>query len=810
MRITVIYRLLLICAVATLTLELDAQVQFRDSYSSDVIAKELAIQSTLILESETPEFQVYDIEGRIEYALSLISKEEFDEAIDLLNEAKRIYNSQKPLSSTSSSGLLSQDVYVAYLLAVCHSNTNNLDRAKVYYNFVIDEAPYYVTAYNDFALLFLHNGQFDSADYFFNAGLKINPSDEFLIHNQALSSFYQSRVSMTYSLLKRNIQENPEFLPSYYLLASIKDAWGDEKGAKDLYALAIERNPGSLEPFLFQARFYYWSGKFTRTKRSCISALEIEPGDNTVIELLGMAQLQSGDYANGIRKLALAFTFDHPSHEVMLENLTFSDWEMYDLFQNVISKVFTDNELATLGEFIKSLLLSPNSQELIKSTSRYYSAQPKSFLAKRLNLLSQAVTKQESLDSDLIDGLGSLIELPTITFLKGRLLLKERKFEEALAIFDELLIDCDYPFIHYNRALVLKELGRLDESARALERGIDQNPRYSLMLFELAHVRRLSGNYEAAKALQFKVLSQSRLNGYPDAELGRLYYETNSLDSAIHYFDMAIDLNPRLDDLYHLRGDCHHRQGNFSSAIADYTSGLTSDGDHMESLYSRAEIYMSYDEYPSAVADLTRCINLNPDNDQCRYNRGISFEKLNDHRSAIADFHRLVQPSADSIKLRLGVNYYFLSHYDSAIFYFLEAESLLNTGQKKYLARSYLEEGRIDDSINLLEMNSSDGDKGSQVELATVYLISSRYEKSKALFMEILKENSDDLMTQFKLALLELITENAQTAQLQLAKFSEKSDFRGHHYARLFIKRIEPYGKLTSQQIDEVLSYLNK
>ncbi|MEM9053600.1 MAG: tetratricopeptide repeat protein, partial [Bacteroidota bacterium] len=399
--------LVFISVLALITVELQAQVQFRDSYSAQIIARELAVKSTLTVEADEREFQINDIEGRIEYALSLIVEEEFDEALLLLNEAETILEGQEPLSTLSHKGISFWNTYVEYLIGTCHAKIGNLDLASEYYKIVIDDAPYYSDAYNDLALLLLDQGRFDSADYYFDAGLTANSNNSYLIHNKALCSFYQRRVFETYSLLKRNTEVNPDFLPSYYLLASIKDFRGDERGARELYSLAIERNPDSSEPFLFQARFYYWSQKYAKAKKSCISALDIEPDNNGASELLGMSQVQSGDYSSGIKQMATAFLEENPSEKVMLDNLVFADWEVYDLLQSVVSENYSERELNAIGEFAKNFLLSPNSKELSKSTDRFFSANPRSILAKRLNLLSQSAVSPNTLNSDLVGRLGS-------------------------------------------------------------------------------------------------------------------------------------------------------------------------------------------------------------------------------------------------------------------------------------------------------------------------------------------------------------------------------------------------------------------
>ncbi len=162
--------------------------------------------------------------------------------------------------------------------------------------------------------------------------------------------------------------------------------------------------------------------------------------------------------------------------------------------------------------------------------------------------------------------------------------------------------------------------------------------------------------------------------------IGQLYYFDNQCQSAINIFDSAEESldsdsshRQELDAhiLFIYRGLCHHTQGEYASAVIDYTKAAEIEPDFEDIYINRGNSYLELGQYDLALTDYNHAHELAPDFIDVYLNRGNVYLDMGDFESALADFDYAIELNeniADGYRGR-GQAYYGLgsSYYAEAI-----------------------------------------------------------------------------------------------------------------------------------------------
>jgi tetratricopeptide (TPR) repeat protein len=97
-------------------------------------------------------------------------------------------------------------------------------------------------------------------------------------------------------------------------------------------------------------------------------------------------------------------------------------------------------------------------------------------------------------------------------------------------------------------------------------------------------------------------------------------YCNGNYDSAIADFTAAIETEPHNVGAYNNRGMAHEKKGDRDSAIADYTRAIEINPNYADALGNRGRAYRVNGDFDSAIADCERAIEINPDNAIAREN----------------------------------------------------------------------------------------------------------------------------------------------------------------------------------------------
>lgn len=116
-------------------------------------------------------------------------------------------------------------------------------------------------------------------------------------------------------------------------------------------------------------------------------------------------------------------------------------------------------------------------------------------------------------------------------------------------------------------------------------------------------------------------------------------------DTAIDFFNQAIEVDETIPALYDARALSYEATGNDTAALADFNQALMLDAAYLPAYVNRANLFMKQKQYQEAIGDYDRFLAKNTDeqeNWQILHSRAIASAKLERYKKAIDDYSRVI------------------------------------------------------------------------------------------------------------------------------------------------------------------------
>lgn len=111
----------------------------------------------------------------------------------------------------------------------------------------------------------------------------------------------------------------------------------------------------------------------------------------------------------------------------------------------------------------------------------------------------------------------------------------------------------------------------------AMQEELRKNPGHAPILFRLAEIERMEGNYEAAIGYLRQIVDMDRTNADALLELGRALYESGDVEGARQETERLVEAHPdNADGLYNL-GAIYANQGQFDRALQYWNQAVEVD-----------------------------------------------------------------------------------------------------------------------------------------------------------------------------------------------------------------------------------------
>ncbi|MBX9252583.1 tetratricopeptide repeat protein [Desmonostoc muscorum CCALA 125] len=230
--------------------------------------------------------------------------------------------------------------------------------------------------------------------------------------------------------------------------------------------------------------------------------------------------------------------------------------------------------------------------------------------------------------------------------------------------------------------------------------------------------------------------------------LANSYYKQNQYESAITYYNQALELNPYFVDSYFWRGisfyaikdypkaikdfntiiwinlneyKAYNSRGlalfaikNINEAIQDFTYSISILTSHTAlAYYYRGITYNAIGKNQQAIEEYTQSIKINCNFDMSYLERGIARSIIRDIQGAIDDYSQAIKinPKCDFAYFLRGVNYFKIGDKRKAISDYTQAISINDKNDEYYLNRGYAryaigdKEGSIQDYTHAISIN---------------------------------------------------------------------------------------------------------
>lgn len=155
---------------------------------------------------------------------------------------------------------------------------------------------------------------------------------------------------------------------------------------------------------------------------------------------------------------------------------------------------------------------------------------------------------------------------------------------------------------------------------------------------------------KAEKVQTFDEVAARNRGGQQAQVLAEWWYRNglNSLwlgnyESALGYFENAVDKNPNRAEAWIQVGFCNVKQGRNEEAIKAYQRAIQLRPDSVEAYNKLGDAYYYAGRFSEAIAAYKQAARINPDSAEAYYNLGMTYLEIGDRAAAIAQ-SRLLQP----------------------------------------------------------------------------------------------------------------------------------------------------------------------
>ncbi len=212
---------------------------------------------------------------------------------------------------------------------------------------------------------------------------------------------------------------------------------------------------------------------------------------------------------------------------------------------------------------------------------------------------------------------GIIANDPDITdayFLIGDICLQQKKFEEALTYFRQVLErKPDETFAAINMTTAYEQMGKFEEAERFVleyqKKGFEEPQLY----FLLGNMNFSRKQYDRAIPWFEKTISLNHNAAEARNTLATIYIARNDLARAEDNLRRALESDPRRSNIHYRIGWIAEKQGRLEEAEGEYAKELEITPRHFQALYNLARIYDTTGKLEKEEDALKRCLEAAPE-----------------------------------------------------------------------------------------------------------------------------------------------------------------------------------------------------
>jgi arylsulfatase A-like enzyme/predicted Zn-dependent protease len=198
-------------------------------------------------------------------------------------------------------------------------------------------------------------------------------------------------------------------------------------------------------------------------------------------------------------------------------------------------------------------------------------------------------------------------------FSVGNILFQERKFEEAIGYFSQVLgRKPDDSFAAINIALAYEGMEKYDDAEKFLLDYIAKGFTDSQFYFMLGNMNFLQKKYDQAIPYFEKCLSTNADSAGSYNMLAAIDIIKGDLDRAEQNLGQALRINPQLSTVHYNWAQVAEKRGRLAEAEAEYLKELTISPRHFKSMYNLSRLYRQIGDPGREEEFLNKCLEADP------------------------------------------------------------------------------------------------------------------------------------------------------------------------------------------------------
>ncbi len=263
------------------------------------------------------------------------------------------------------------------------------------------------------------------------------------------------------------------------------------------------------------------------------------------------------------------------------------------------------------------------------------------------------------LDDEAIKDYSKLIELDSknynARYQRGLIYNIIGLFPEALIDFERCSKLKPGAEIDYITGIIESKLGNEDKAIIFFTNAIKFEKKNKNFYFHRADSKIKLGKYaeslvdlEIAKNIDLQEIAASadtasKKDAYIYHRIGIAQHYLRNFDLALNNFNLAIQLNPIVNDFYYHRATTCMNLEKYDQAAADYSMVIELDPQGLDPYINRAMAYTALAKYAEAEADYTNYISMNPYNFYIYQKRADVRVSMKNMEGALSDLNALIE-----------------------------------------------------------------------------------------------------------------------------------------------------------------------
>lgn len=190
------------------------------------------------------------------------------------------------------------------------------------------------------------------------------------------------------------------------------------------------------------------------------------------------------------------------------------------------------------------------------------------------------------------------------SFLEGMKLLENKKYEEALDLFEKMLHLGENPEIYYNIGYIKTVKGDYSAAIEAFSKATKLD-RYFAKAYE-------------AMGRAYKAIGRTEESAQSMKKAADIYMGTQKEEQAEGILNEILEQNPDTINVYNTLGVLYRKRGNYQAALEQYKKALKIHPDQPKVYYNIGRLHVDLKDLEQAKLSFAKALALDPDFKEAR------------------------------------------------------------------------------------------------------------------------------------------------------------------------------------------------